>query len=79
MRSFVVADLETQASLGAKALLVPGAIPEDAHEDVTETALELIDAAQLAALDERRPCLAFVGAHSSWLARAHALIDLLPV
>ncbi len=36
LRSFVGADLEVQASLGAAAFLVPGAIPKSAHDDVTK-------------------------------------------
>lgn len=79
LRSFVGADLEVQASLGAEAFLVPGAIPKSAHDDVTERTLALIDAARPTALAEPRPCMAFVGAHSSALDRAHALIDQLPL
>lgn len=79
MRSFVDADLQTQASLGAAAFLVPGAVPKSAHDDVTEVTLELIDAARPTALAEPRPCVAFVGAHSSSIERAYALIDRLPL
>lgn len=79
LRSFVGADLEVQASLGAAAFLVPGAIPTSAHDDVTERTLALIEAARPTALAEPRPCVAFVGAHSSALDRAHALIDQLPL
>lgn len=79
MRSFVGADLETQASLGAAAFLVPGAIPQRAHDDIADMTLALIDAARPIALAEPRPCVAFVGAHSSSMDRAHALIDQLPL
>lgn len=79
LRSFVGAELEVQASLGAAAFLVPGAIPTSAHDDVTERTLALIDAARSTALAEPRPCMAFVGAHSAALDRAHALIEQLPL
>lgn len=79
MRSFVGGDLETQASLGAAAFLVPGAIPKSAQDDVTDMTLGLIDIARSNALVEPRPCVAFVGAHSSSMDRAHALIDQLPL
>lgn len=79
MRSFVGADLEMQASLAAAASLVPGAVPKSAYDDVTEMTLELIDAARPTALAEPRPCVAFVGAHSSSMERAYALIDRLPL
>lgn len=79
LRSFVGADLEAQASLGAAAFLVPGAIPKSAQDDVTERTLALIEAARPTAVAEPRPCVAFVGAHSSALDRAHALIDQLPL
>lgn len=79
MRSFVGADLEAQASLGAAAFLVPGAIPQGAHDDITDMTLALIEAAQPMVFAEPRPSVAFVGAHSSALDRAHALIDQLPL
>jgi hypothetical protein len=79
MRSFVRADLETHASLDAAAFLVPGAIPQSAHDDIADMTLALIDAARPTALAEPRPCVAFVGAHSSSMDRAHALIDQLPL
>lgn len=58
-RSFFRADLERQASPGARALLVPGAILKSAHDDVTEMTLQFIDAAQPTALADGKSCLAF--------------------
>lgn len=79
MQSFVAADLEAQAALGAAAFLLPGAVPKNARDDIDDITLGLIDAARTTALAEPRPCVAFIGAHSSSMERAHALIDRLPL
>lgn len=79
MQSFVAAALEAQAALGAAAFLLPGAVPKNARDDVSELTLALIDAARATVLAEPRPCVAFIGAHASSMKRAHALIDQLPL
>lgn len=79
LRSFVAGDLEAQARLGAGAFLLPGAVPKSAQDEVGDMTLALIDAARPTALAEPRPCIAFVGAHSSAMEQAHTLIDRLPL
>lgn len=79
LRSFVEADLEAQASLGATAFLLPGVVPSRPDDDVRETTIALVDAARTTALAEPRPCIAFVGAHTSSMELAHQLIDELPL
>ena len=77
LSDFVEADLKTQASLGASAYLLPGVIPNGPHDDVRAETLALLEVAQ-AKLPEARPCIAFVGAHTSSMEAAHQLIDDLP-
>ncbi len=77
LSDFVEADLKTQASLGASAFLLPGVIPNGPHDDVHAETLTLQRIAQ-AKLPDARPCIAFVGAHSSSMEAAHQLIDELP-
>lgn len=79
VRSFVAADLEAQAALGAAAFLVPGAVPKNARDDVRDLTLALIDGARTTALAEPRPCVAFIGAHASSMELAHTLVDQLPL
>lgn len=74
---FVEADLQTQASLGASAYLLPGVIPSDGNDDVHAEVLSLLEAAQ-AKLPDARPCIAFVGAHTSSMEAGYQLIDDLP-
>ena len=77
LSDFVEADLKTQASLGASAFLLPGVIPSGPHDDVHAETLTLQEIAQTK-LPDARPCIAFVGAHSSSMEAAHQLIDELP-
>lgn len=79
LRAFAEADLEAQASLDAAAFLLPGAVPKGPRDDVREITLALIDAARPTALAEPRPCIAFVGAHTSSIESAHKLIEELPL
>lgn len=79
LRSFVAADLDTQARLGAAAFIVPGVVPRDRNHDVRAMTLALIDAAEGPALSQPRPCIAFVGGHTSSIERTYELIDELPV
>jgi hypothetical protein len=74
---FVEADLGTQASLGVSAYLLPGVIPSNPHDDVRAQVLTLLEIAQ-AKLPDARPCIAFVGVHTSSMEAAHQLIDDLP-
>ena len=74
---FVEADLETQASLGASAYLLPGVIPANPRDDVHAVTLTLLKTAQTA-LPDARPCVAFIGVHTSSMEAAHQLVDDLP-
>ena len=74
---FVEADLETQASLGAAAYLLPGVIPANQRDDVHALTLTLLETAQ-AALPDARPCVAFLGVHTASMEAAHQLVDDLP-
>lgn len=74
---FVEADLKTQESLGASAYLLPGVVPRDRDDDVRADALGLLELARQS-LPEARPCIAFVGAHTSSMEAAHQLVDDLP-
>ncbi|MHB1511456.1 MAG: hypothetical protein ACYCST_20785 [Acidimicrobiales bacterium] len=78
LRDFVEADLKTQASLGASAYLLPGIVPRNARDDVRAETLALLEIAETKLPGEPRPCIAFVGAHTSSLETAHQLIDELP-
>jgi hypothetical protein len=73
----VGADLETQASLGASAYLLPGVIPANQRDDVHAMTLTLLETAQ-AALPDARPCVALLGVHTSSMEAARQLIDDLP-
>jgi hypothetical protein len=77
LSDFVEADLKTQDSLGASAYLLPGVIPNGPNDDVYAESMALLDLAQ-AKLPEARPCIAFIGAHTSSMEVAHRLIDDLP-
>jgi len=77
LSDFVEADLKTQASLGASAYLLPGVIPNGPHDDIHAETLTLLEIAQ-GKLPEARPCIAFIGAHTSSMEAAHKLIDELP-
>jgi hypothetical protein len=77
LSDFVEADLKTQASLGAAAYLLPGVIPNGSHDDVHAETLALLEIAQ-SKLPDARPCVAFVGAHTSSMEAAHQIIDDLP-
>ena len=48
LNRFVEANLETQATLGASAYLLPGVIPANAHDDVRALTLTLLETAQAA-------------------------------
>jgi hypothetical protein len=74
---FVEADLKTQASLGAAAYLLPGVIPNERHDDVRSEVFGLLEVAQ-AKLPDARPCVAFIGAHTSSMDSAYQLVDDLP-
>ena len=74
---FVEADLQAQASLGASAYLLPGVIPANTHDDVHALTLTLLETAQ-ATLPDARPCVAFLGVHTSSMEAAHQLVDDLP-
>ena len=77
LSDFVDADLKTQASLGASAYLLPGVIPNGPHDSVRAETLALLEIAE-AKLPDARPCIAFIGAHSSSMDAAQQLIDDLP-
>lgn len=77
LSDFVEADLKTQASLGASAYLLPGVVPNGPHDDIHAEALAFLEIAQ-EKLPEARPCIAFIGAHTSSMEAAHQLIDALP-
>ena len=78
LRDFVRADLALQASLGASAYLLPGVVPHGPKDAFREQALTLLAIAESNLPHEPRPCIAFIGAHSSSLEGAHELIDQLP-
>lgn len=77
LNRLVEANLETQATLGASAYLLPGVIPANAHDDVHALTLTLLETAQ-AALPDARPCVAFLGVHTASMDAAHQLVDDLP-
>ena len=56
LHRFVESDLETQASLGASAYLLPGVIPTNSRDDIHALTLTLLETAQ-AALPDARPCV----------------------
>lgn len=74
---FIEADLETQASLGASAYLLPGLIPSNPRDAVHAMTLAMLEIAQ-AKLPNARPCVAFLGVHSSSMEAAHQLVADLP-
>lgn len=78
VRDYVAADLDAQASLGASAFLLPGLVPRHKEDDVAGATLELLDMAQADVLSSPRPCIAFVGAHTSSIDDAFAFVDELP-
>jgi len=79
LRDFVEADLSLQASLDATAFLLPGMVPRNRGDDISDTTLTLLDAARDVASGEPRPCIAFLGAHTGAMEVAHRLVDDLPV
>jgi hypothetical protein len=77
LNDFVEADLKTQSSLGTSAYLLPGLIPNGPRDDISAETLTLLEIAQTK-LPDARPCIAFIGAHTSSMEAAHQLIDDLP-
>jgi hypothetical protein len=78
LSDFVEADLKTQASLSASAYLLPGIIPNGPHDDIRAETLALLEIAETKLPGEARPCIAFIGAHTSSMEAAGKLIDELP-
>ncbi len=78
LRDFIQADLAIQSSLGASAYLLPGIIPDGPKDDIRNESLALLEVAETCIPVEARPCIAFIGAHSSSMETAHDLIDRLP-
>ncbi|MHB8328619.1 MAG: hypothetical protein ACYDD6_03160 [Acidimicrobiales bacterium] len=78
LSDFVETDLKTQASLGASEYLLRRIIPRDPRDDVRGETLALLEIAETKLPGEPRPCIAFIGAHTSSMEAAHQLIDDLP-
>jgi hypothetical protein len=78
MRTFIGADLELQAALGASAYLVPGVVPSSPKDEIAPEVLKILELAEGLVLDAPKPCIAFVGVHASRMAEAHQIVEALP-
>lgn len=77
LRSFVEADLRSQAAMGASAYLIPGFVPRDKGDDVTALTLQAVDVALGMRDLEPHPLIAFVGVHASRLEHGAELLERL--
>lgn len=72
---FVADDLQYQASLGVSAYLVPGLVPRNKDEDLSEHDKEVAEIVKRVALDTPRPAIATIGVHTLDLARARQRLN----
>lgn len=77
VRSFVEADLRSQAALGASAYMIPGFVPRDRHDDVAALTLQAVDVALGMQDLSPLPLIAFVGVHASRIEHGLKLLDRL--